>query len=370
MTRTRKILIATGGTGGHVYPAIALAQQLVAQVPNSKILFVGGNLGSNRYFDQDAFPHATVSCGSLIDKSPKKFTVACYNIGKGICQSLLLVKRFKPDVAVGFGSYFSFPPLVAAKLLGVPLVLHEANSVPGKVNRLLAPWTESVGVHFPETVHLLKGNAVEVGMPLREGYQRSGVTPAEARLYFGLSPDATTLLVFGGSQGASVINILVAGALDRLQTGLPLQVLHFTGDPNVIPLLQKSYQKSNIQAVVKAFESNMQMAWQAADLVISRSGAGTIAEQLEFEVPGILIPYPRAAENHQDHNADFMVCKVGGAVKLKEQGLVSNRITECLTELLKNEGEMMIAMRQLMNKYKKNSRSRTLCSLVKDVLEI
>ena len=362
----KKVLISTGGTGGHVYPAIALAEQLKAELPDCEVLFIGGNLGSNRYFDKETYDHHTVACGAFIKKSPKAVALACFNIIKGVLQSFCTIRTFKPDLIVGFGSYFSFPPLIAAKLVGLPIILHEANSIPGKVIRFLAPWSEVVGVHFPETVHLLKGTAIEVGMPLRNKIQHSDMPASEARNYFGLSPTMTTLLVFGGSQGANIINLLIAESLVDLQ---PIQILHFTGDSKVIPRLQKTYEKLGINACVKVFEENMQMAWQASDLVISRSGAGTIAEQLEFEVPGILIPYARAADNHQEHNADFIVSKVGGAVKMHEHGLSASRLNECLKELLKDDCCLISAMKQLMHNYKKTARKRNLCSLVKDQLE-
>lgn len=363
---SKRVIIATGGTGGHVYPAIALAQQLL-ELPDCQVLFIGGGLSENRYFDAKTFDSRSVSCGAFLNNSPKSILHALTNIGKGVWQSRRIIKEFKPDVAVGFGSFYAFPPLIAAKLLGVPLVLHEANSIPGKVNRLLAPFAEIVGVHFPETVHLLKGKTIEVGMPLRKGFRSTGFPASEARKHFGLLPDRTTLLIFGGSQGARSINALVYEALKQLETPSLLQVLHLTGDPQMAIELQQNYQKHGIHACVKAFETNMHLAWQAADCVICRSGAGTIAEQLEFEVPGLLIPYPRAADNHQEHNADFMVATVCGAVKLHEKGLEASRLKECLSELMKNNGALLEAMKQSIKSYKRRSRTKDLFSLVNEL---
>lgn len=363
-----KILIATGGTGGHVYPAMALAQQLLAEVPDSEILFVGGGLETNRFFDRTAFPHCTINCGAFFSYSPKALLATFYNIGKGIWQSRRLIREFNPAVAVGFGSFYAFPPLVAAKMMSVPLILHEANSIPGKVNRLLSKWAAVTGVHFPETIHLLNGKAVEVGMPLRKGFRLQPGLKKEARHHLGLKSDISTILVFGGSQGARMINHTVLDALRTMKTKYPFQVLHVSGDQASAEELQKCYQDEKIDAVVKPFEERMQLAWQAADLVICRSGAGAIAEQLEFEVPGILIPFPRASENHQEHNADFMVGTVGGAVKLVEKGLTPQRLAFCLGEFLKDDGAMLQAMRHAMHSYKKHSRTKDLCSLVKELL--
>lgn len=364
--QSKRVMIATGGTGGHVYPAVALAQQLIKQ-GDCEVLFVGGGLTENRYFDRETFNYHSVACGAFVNKNPKAIFLAMTNIGKGIWQSRKIIRNFKPHVAVGFGSFYAFPPLIAAKLLGVPLVLHEANSIPGKVNRLLSPFAEVCGVHFPETLQLLKGNAIEVGMPLRQGFQRTDISMAFAREHFGLKPDVRTMLIFGGSQGARAVNALMRDALCELGKEAQFQVLHLTGDSNQAIELKNNYANQGIYACVKAFETSMHMAWQAADLVVCRSGAGTIAEQLEFEVPGLLIPYPRAADNHQEHNADFMVATVGGAVKLQEKGLEAVRLAECLTTLLQDDGAMLQAMRQSMHRYKIKARTRDLCSLVKEI---
>lgn len=352
-----KILIATGGTGGHVYPAMALAQQILQEIPDSQVLFVGGGLKENRYFDHQAFPFRTVSCGAFLSKRPSALMGAFANIAKGVWQSCAIIREFHPDVAVGFGSFYAFPPLVAAKIMSVPLVLHEANSIPGKVNRLLSRWATVTGVHFPETAHLLKGHSVEVGLPLRQGFCHATINSADAKTHFGLHPEKLTLLVFGGSQGARSINILVSEALKELKATQAFQVLHLVGDPSMVDQIQDGYLQGGIRACVKPFESRMDIAWNAADVVISRAGAGTIAEQLEFEVPGILIPYPRATDNHQEHNADFMVATVGGAVKLHEKGLLPSRLATCLAEFLK-DGTLLAAMRHAMKEYKKRARAR------------
>ena len=180
-------------------------------------------------------------------------------------------------------------------------------------------------------------------------------------------PDKTTLLVFGGSQGAAAINRMVKEALAELN--LPnLQLLHITGEAKCIESFQKFYSTKGIKACVKSYENRMDIAWQAADLAICRAGAGTLAEQLEFEVPAILIPFPRAADNHQEHNADFMVATVGGAVKLLENDAAPQRIVQCIQDLLKNQEELLHAMQKEMAQYKKRARVRDLCSLVKEYL--
>lgn len=367
-TGPKKIMIATGGTGGHIYPAIALAQQLMQDSSDHEVLFVGGGLSGNRYFDPSVFNSSTVPCGAFTRKSPMALAKSCLNISHGIWQSRAIIRKFNPDVVVGFGSYYSFPPLIAAKLQSIPIVLHEANSIPGKVNRLLAPWAAAVGVHFPKTIDLLKGNCVEVGMPLRSGFQRGGTDPTLAASYFGLRPDRSTLLIFGGSQGAQAINSRVHGALKLLTDRVPVQVIHIAGDDQSAESLQKIYAQSGIHACVKSFETRMDLAWQAADLVICRAGAGTIAEQFEFEVPGILVPFPRAADNHQEFNADFIVKTVGAGKMIKEESFNERFLAYHLLELFNNGGDALMKMRVAMADYKKRVRTQDLCSLVKKVI--
>lgn len=360
----KRIIIATGGTGGHIYPAIALAQQF-AKEKNTEILFIGGNLAKNRYFDH-SFQHQSVSCGAFTNKYPHKLLKSCLSICKGIWQSRALINNFNPDIVIGFGSYYSFPPLVAAKLQGVPILLHEANSIPGKVNKLLAPYSLATGVNFPQTLNLLKGTRYEVGMPLRNGFKKGNVPASAARDYYGLSHNVRTLLVFGGSQGANVISRAVLEALKLLEMTSVVQVIHITGDLRQQQELQEQYKNMGIRASVKMFEERMDLAWQAADLVVSRSGASSVAEQLEFEVPGILIPFAKAADDHQNHNADFLVKTVGGAFKLQERELELSpmKLVKLLKELLENEGERLQRMRQSMSEYKRKARTHDLYSLI------
>lgn len=363
----KRVLIATGGTGGHIYPAMALAQQIEREQKDAEILFIGGGLSQNRYFDREAFASRTVSCGAFTDRSPLALLRSGFNISRGILQSCGVIRKFKPDVVVGFGSYYSFPPLIAAKLQSVPFVLHEANSIPGKVNRLLAPYAIAIGVHFPQTLGLVKGKKYEVGMPLRTPFKKGAMHRDEARKYFGLSRERITLLVFGGSQGAQIINKQIREAL-RLIPLENLQVIHIAGNTDQISELIKGYRVLGIPACVKSFEERMEIAWEAADLVISRAGASSIAEQLEFEVPGILIPFARAADDHQNHNADFLVDTVGGAKKIQENALSATKLAEMMISFLESDGKLLAKMKTAMGDYKQMTRKHDLYALIKEVV--
>jgi UDP-N-acetylglucosamine--N-acetylmuramyl-(pentapeptide) pyrophosphoryl-undecaprenol N-acetylglucosamine transferase len=363
----KRVLITVGGTGGHVYPAMALAKQL--QNSDTDILFVGGGLATNRYFESTAFQYRQVDCGNF-RRNPIACLQGMQKIVQGLYQSSCIIKEYRPDVVVGFGSYYTLPTLLAAKLQNIPIVLHEANRIPGKVNRLLSKYVDITGVHFPDTGSLLKGKTVEAKIPLREGYQLDHVSTQEARKHYDLAPDLLTLLVFGGSQGAHAINHLFAEALLALPDALisQLQVLHITGDSLMTQQLRAKYAAHGISAHVKDFENQMNLAWQAADLMVSRAGAGTVAEQLEYEVPGILIPYPHATDNHQEKNADFMVEKVGGAIKCLERTLVNNQLAQKLTALLSKEQQQLEIMRQAMQAYKRNTQPCDFYSVVLKVM--
>lgn len=359
---SKRILITAGGTGGHIFPAQALAQQLVKLSKKSEILFVAGGLSENRYFDRAQFAYREISCAPLITKNPLKFLKNGIAMLKGIWQSLQIIKQFRPQVVVGFGSYYTIPILIASKLSRVPFVLHEANSIPGKANLWFAPYAAYVGVHFPFTASLLKGQIVEVGIPLRQGYASSSIDKTAALDYFGLpaKQGSYTILIFGGSQGAQAINQLIMQAAPLLQ-GMPLQFIHLAGTSEEADRMAAFYAEYKLQAAVKPFEKNMQLAWKAADLFIGRSGASTIGEAMEFEVPGILIPYPHAAENHQDKNADFFVDNVGGGIKLIQKGLEGKLFAEELKKLCL--GDSLEKKKLAIRSYKKRPRL-DLCQLV------
>lgn len=370
----KKILITVGGTGGHVYPALSLAQQLKSSHPQLDILFAGGNLIANRYFEHGSFPYSSISCGSFAKKNPFSLTSACFSIAKGLWQSRRILKDFMPDLVVGFGSYYTLPTLLAAKLGKFPIVLHESNSIPGKVNRLMSPHAVLTGIHFPGTASLLKGKTIEVGMPLREGYKQGNNSSEICASYFQLETDKNkkTLLVFGGSQGAQALNQLVADTLSQYRTLLApqLQIIHLTGNNETVAPFKQAYQQSGISACVKDFEKRMDLAWQAADLVISRAGAGTIAEEMEFEVPGILIPYPHAADSHQEKNAAFMVQTVKGAEMFHEKILTSEHLKNALSSFLENNAAKLKTMKNLIQIYKENARQTDFCSLIISILKM
>ncbi len=364
---SKKIIISAGGTGGHLFPALALAQALQGA---AELLFVGGGLATNPYFDRESFHFKEIPCGSFVSKKPWRLAKALWNIFRGIRHSIALFRHLRPDVVVGFGSFYSFPPLVAARLLRIPIVLYAADAIPGRVVRLVAPYAHVTGTHFAPTAALLKGISTPVGMPLRETLRADRKSAAEARNYFGLDPQTPTLLIFGGSQGAQRLNELILEGLEDLacQVTRPWQVLHFTGNEDAVIATRTKYEKQGVRACVKGFEARMGLAWSAASLVVCRSGAGTIAEIQQFEVPAVLVPYPYATDAHQDHNADILVaCQ--GAIKLSQPTLEASVLAAQLARLLNDDGGGLTHMHQALALAQQNVVKQTLAGLVWETLK-
>ncbi|MBU6383258.1 MAG: UDP-N-acetylglucosamine--N-acetylmuramyl-(pentapeptide) pyrophosphoryl-undecaprenol N-acetylglucosamine transferase [Verrucomicrobia bacterium] len=275
----RKVLIATGGTGGHLFPAQQLAEQLL----DCEVLFAGHKLHSSPFFNRKA-PSCEITSASSLR--------GVWALLKGTWQSLLLLLRFAPDVVVGFGSFHTFPILLAAVLLRKKIVLFEPNCTFGKVNRWFAPFAKKVAFQFP-VVHK---RAVYVPLlPWKQEKKRAS----------SKDPQRKTILVFGGSQGAAFINQTFCEAAKYLS--FPFQVIHLTG---------KGGQELHytVPAMIKPFEEDMPSLYARADFAVCRCGAGTSAELIRYNLPAVVIPYPYA-HDHQRKNGEFL----GQGVRLLHQ---------------------------------------------------
>lgn len=327
-----KVVIAAGGTGGHMFPAQALARDL--QKKGVEVLFLGAKLDTNKYFHKTLFPYQTVASASFSSKSPLKILRPITSLCRGVFQSLKEIWRFRPDLVIGFGSFHSAPVLIAAFIKRAPFFLFESNAWPGKVNRLFSPFADLSVVQFSETSSFLKGKSCQASVPLWH-MNDSAIPSKEAALaYYGLPLGQPTLLVFGGSQGARSIN---SAAIDLMKVaadcGRHLQIIHLVGDASSVSEYEEVYKSLSIAYSVKAFEDKMVNAWIAADFAICRAGAATIAELLRFEVPSILIPYPKAAEDHQFLNAKVLT-KMGIALCIKESELNFHVLYKALEKML------------------------------------
>jgi len=362
---TKRVLIAVGGTGGHVYPAIALAKKLKEKNPELYIMFAGGGLHESRFFDRKSYPYHEIACGYFPLKHPITCLKSLGKVASGVWQSDRVIKEFNPDIVVGFGSYHSLPILLAAKMHRIPIVLHEGNVIPGKVNRLLSKYAVATGIQFPNAEEYLKGKAFVVDMPLREGLCSNTIVKDVCYDYFKLSPSRKTLLIFGGSQGAFTVNTLMKEAMASSESDFSkIQILHFTGDEEEAKKIAKHYEKLSVSATVKGFENDMGKAWEIADLVVGRAGANTIAEAIEFGVPCILIPYPYATDDHQTKNAQFMVNTIKGAIMFQEAELTPIVLSEELFRLLEHSPQTLDSMIESIKHYKISSQLQDMCTLV------
>ncbi len=299
------IVISAGGTGGHLIPAQQLAQELTG----NNIVFMAKGLGSNYNF-QKKFAFQEVE-SSPINK--RRLFTAFFDISKGILQSIRFFLKFKPDVVVGFGSYYSFPVLVAAYLMRKPIVLFEANTSMGKVNRFFEKKAKVVACQF--------------GKKRRENYQMVPLLPwsslqkidkSEARKKLSLQ-NIYTILVFGGSQGANFINENFCEAALILKESFNFQIIHLCGSEKCAKEIKSFYDENGIVSYVNSYEKDMGTVYSASDLAICRSGAGTICELIFFEIPSILIPLSYSSENHQEYNAFFMQEIKGGITILENK---------------------------------------------------
>jgi UDP-N-acetylglucosamine--N-acetylmuramyl-(pentapeptide) pyrophosphoryl-undecaprenol N-acetylglucosamine transferase len=330
-TGVKTLMIAGGGTGGHIYPAIAIAREFVSRDASRKVVFVGTQKGLEKTIVPKAgFPLEFIDVGALKGKGGLDLLRNLARLPLGFIDAWKHVGRHRPNVVLGVGGYSSGPVLVAAKLRGVPTIIHEANAFPGLANRALARWMTTVAVAFSEALPRMKRkDGVVTGNPIRKEFFDLGATPRNP------TPDTRRrLLVFGGSQGSRVLNDAMAGALlflARLKD--TLEIVHQTG-PNELPKVQAAYQQSAFaSARVVPYLDPIADEIAAADLVVSRAGAMTIGELAALGRAAILVPFAAATNNHQELNAR-VVEQAGGAVVITEAELTPPRLAAAIAEIL------------------------------------
>jgi UDP-N-acetylglucosamine--N-acetylmuramyl-(pentapeptide) pyrophosphoryl-undecaprenol N-acetylglucosamine transferase len=337
-----RLLIAGGGTGGHLFPGVAIAEELRARDASdaTAIVFVGTARGIEARVIPELGPRLGATL-ELIDVSGLK-TVGAWGAVKGLFrvpgslwQSRKLLKRVKPDVVVGVGGYASGPVVLMARLRGIPTAILEQNSIPGLTNKILGKVVRTVFLAFDETRTFFKAKKIVMsGNPIRRDILAA--LTASAAPAGGAAPEPARpphLFVFGGSQGAKAVNELVAEALTILaRRGVAFTVVHQTGTAD-LEATQRRYADAGIAADCRAFIEQMAEEYRRADLIVARSGATTVAELGVVAKPAILIPYPSAADNHQEINAGELVT-AGGARMLRQQGLRAEQLADELAALL------------------------------------
>jgi UDP-N-acetylglucosamine--N-acetylmuramyl-(pentapeptide) pyrophosphoryl-undecaprenol N-acetylglucosamine transferase len=326
-----KVIVAAGGTGGHLFPAMALMREVESVCPNAEITFVGREEGIERSaIEGSSWGYLPLEVEGLHPRAAFRNTKALYKAFQAALRCRGTLRRSRPNVAIGFGSFVSAPLLLAARSLGIPTAIHEQNAIPGRVNRWLARGVDRIYTAYEgDSVSRAFRAAQPVGIPVRRE-----VVGCEPRFEeFGLDPGPLTVLVFGGSQGARSLCFSALEAIRILQDrGLEFQTILQTGTRN--------YQEARAIGVPAAtavfpFIENMGAAYACADVVVARAGAGSIAEIAANACPAILVPYPHAADDHQRKNAEPLV-RAGAAQMIEDVVLNGSTLAHKLEGLLKD----------------------------------
>ena len=330
------LLIAAGGTGGHVYPGIAIAEEWMRAHPGSKVTFVGTSRGVEaKAVPQAGFAFRAIDARGFPRRPGLGFLRAVWAFGRGFFQTAAVIRDVKPHVVVATGGYVSGPVGLWARLLGIPLVLQEQNSVPGAANRWLSLIASEVHISFIESRNYFRRrNHLKVsGNPIRSSLLRQDRTSAYESL--GLTPSRRTLLVFGGSRGAASINRAVLGALPGLARIPDLQVVWQTGSED-FEKVKPEAERAGLPVRALAYLDQMERAYAVADLALCRAGAMTITELTACGVPAILVPYPYAAGDHQTQNAKGLVDR-GAAELIPDAGLTAEELLRHVDALFRDE---------------------------------
>jgi UDP-N-acetylglucosamine--N-acetylmuramyl-(pentapeptide) pyrophosphoryl-undecaprenol N-acetylglucosamine transferase len=330
------VAIACGGTGGHLFPGLAVAEQLQRRGCTVALLI------SPKEVDQTAVKSArgleifTLPAVGLQNRNYFSFFL---NFWKSRRAARSLFKKSRPQAVLAMGGFTSAPPVLAARRLGARTFLHESNTIPGKANRFLAGRVDEAFVGFPECAHRLRARQVVVtGTPVRPQFSPpESLRPsrqAQCRIALGLAVEQPVVLVVGGSQGASGLNAMIVSALPLL-AGKNWQWLHLTG-ANDVEKVRTAYAEAGITAVVKPFLAEMDLALGAATACVSRSGASSLAEIAATRLPALLVPFPAAADNHQFFNANALA-RTGAAKLMQQKDATPPSVAALLGELVENE---------------------------------
>ena len=339
-----RLLIAGGGTGGHLFPGMAVAEEFLARDPANQVLFVG----TERGIEARAVPAAgyrleLISAAGVRGKGGFSQLKAAVMMLYGYAQSRKVLKQFRPDFVLGVGGYASLPMVLAARGMQVPCFIHEQNAIPGMTNKLLARIATQVFITLEESAKFFpKDKILVTGNPLRRQIldsvlprtrdQGSSGETGSSPLPLDPCPSAFRLFVFGGSQGAHAINMAMIEALPALKQGIAnIEIAHQTGEKD-LETVTAAYKREGIQARVTAFISDMASEYAQADLIICRAGATTIAEVTACGKACLLIPFPHATDDHQRRNAEALL-KKDACFMLLEQELTGDRLSGLIQEL-------------------------------------
>ncbi|MBO4852942.1 MAG: undecaprenyldiphospho-muramoylpentapeptide beta-N-acetylglucosaminyltransferase [Schwartzia sp.] len=339
-----RIIVSGGGTGGHIYPALTIVRAIQKKISDAEFLYVGTKDGLEAdIVPKEGLAFETVNIqGFKRSLTPENLVRGAQAFG-GVVKAMGIVRRFKPDVAVGTGGYVCGPILLASSLLGIPTLIQEQNVMPGVTNRMLSRFVSCIAMGTKEAAeHFPKGKRVFTGNPIREEVMKA--RSEDGKKMFGLDPKAKTVLVSGGSRGARSINRAMIGVLAHYAGRSGVQILHVTGKAGYDETME------NLQAAgvdisasgnlfIEPYLYNMPQALACADVAVFRAGAIGIAELTARGVPSVLVPYPFAAANHQEMNARA-IASAGAARMILDRELTAERLLSVLAELLSEDAKL------------------------------
>ncbi len=323
-----RFIIAGGGTGGHLFPGIAIARELEGRFDKTEILFaVGRKKMEAEILSSYGYPVSSIHVEGLKGRGWKKGLAVLVRLPTALFQSMAIIRGFSPDLVLGVGGYSAGPMCLVARFMGIPTAIHEQNSFPGLTNRLLSRFVDRVMISFEESRRHFGGDEIILtGNPVRqELFIDAGAEPRAGKGF--------TILVVGGSQGARAINEAFTEAMSHLKRkGRGLEVIHQTGEMDYHRVLE-DYRTKGLKGEVVPFIKDMSRAYQRAHMVISRAGASTISELAALGKPSILIPYPYSANQHQEVNARSLV-QAGGAVMVLQEDMSAVGLAEIITRYM------------------------------------
>ena len=333
-----RLLVAGGGTGGHLFPGLALGEEVKTRHPRNDVLFVGSARGIEaREVPKAGYPLEIIDVGPLKRMGVIGLLRGLFRLPKAFWQSMKILRKFDPDVVVGVGGYSSGPLVLCAWLLRIPTAVQEQNALPGFTNRVLGRLVDAVFIAFPEARAKFPARRTHLlGNPIRRAF-------LDNYLHTKPSTERLSIFVTGGSQGAHVLNLRVAEAMEILAPALGprLKLLHQTGvkDRDEIAARYEKLKAQGLEAEAVAFIDDMPRAYGDADLLVCRAGATTIAELTVCKKPAILVPFPFAADDHQTVNARSMV-DAGGAILMPERDLTGQKLADALREVEADRGRL------------------------------
>lgn len=337
-----KILIAAGGSGGHIFPAIALKRTLTRR-GSCEIKFVGSNKAiDKRIFEKEGVAFSLLSANKLPYKKSPVVILFFIRLFLDLVRALWITARYRPTYCIGFGGYVSFPVLLAAKLLLVPTVVHEQNVVPGRANKILFKIADKVAVSFADTIEQIplsgRNKFLVTGNPIRTGDFKTD--RALSAKNFGLESAKFTVLVVGGSQGAHVLNENFIRSVSRMEGSIRagLQIIHLTGVKDYEWALAEYGKMAPLQARVYSFIDKIEDAYSAADLIVTRAGASALFEIAYFGKAMIVVPYPYAS-SHQLDNARAFSSR-GAAIEVEEKDLSDSFFRDQIEGFLKDRSKL------------------------------